>query len=60
MASRYRLIIHLILDSGLILATAEVFELVFFLLSAEPDLTGRTNESFRILTQIMTMIAVSA
>lgn len=59
MTSRYRIILHLVLDSGLILTVAKILELVFFLLSTEPDVTGRTNETFRIVNEMLAMIAVS-
>lgn len=59
MTSRYRIILHLVLDSGLILTIAKIFELVFFLLSTEPDVTGRTNETFRVVNEMLAMIAVS-
>lgn len=60
MTSRYRIILHLILDSGLILTAAKIFELALYLLSSEPDVTGRTNESFRVVNEMLTMIAVSS
>lgn len=56
--SRYRTVIHLVVDSGLVLAADKILEVTFLLMSKEPDLTGRTNETYRIFNQMSPLLSV--
>lgn len=60
MNRKYRAIFHAIVDSGLVLTAFKILEFAFYWKAKQPDLDGRTNETYRVFNQSSVLIAVSS